>query len=65
MAFLKSVFMFGCTGSSLWCVRLSLVVVSRVCSLVVVQTLLIAVVSLVAEHGLYGPWASVVAAHEL
>ena len=52
MAFLKSVFMFGCTGSSLWCVRLSLVVVSRVCSLVVVQTLLIAVVSLVVEHGL-------------
>ena len=49
---LKGLFMFGCAGSSLWYVRLSLVAVSRGCCLVMVWKLLIAVVSLVAEHGL-------------
>ena len=44
---------------------LSLVAASRGYSLVAVSTLLIAVVSLVAEHGLLGKWASVVAAHGL
>ena len=39
---------------------LSLVVESGGCSQVVVCRLLVAVVSLVAEHGLLGTWASVV-----
>ena len=42
---------FGCLGSSLLC-GLCLVVASGGCSLVVVLRLLIAVTSLVAEHGL-------------
>ena len=42
---------------------LSLVAASRGYSLVAVSTLLIAVVSLVAEHGLEGEWASVVVVH--
>ena len=44
---------------------LPLVVESGGCSQVVAYRLLIAVVSLVAEHGLLGKWASVVAAHGL
>ena len=44
------------------CGDFSLVVVSGCYSLVVVRGLLIAVASLVAEHGLQGSWASVVAA---
>ena len=43
---------------------LSLVALSRDCS-PVVRGLPIVVVSLVAEHGLYGTWASVVAARGL
>ena len=42
-----------------------LVVESGGCSQVVVCRLLVAVVSLVAEHGLLGTWASVVVAHGL
>ena len=45
--------------------RLSLVSASRGCSLAAGHRLLTAVVSLVAEHGLYGTRASVVMAHEL
>ena len=56
----KNNFIFGCAGSSLLC-RLSLVAVNRGCSLVLVHWLLIAVASLVAEHKLYGTWASIVA----
>ena len=44
---------------------LSLVVESGGCSQVVVCRLLVAVVSLVAEHGLLGTWASVVVARGL
>ena len=43
-------FIFGCTGSSLLCVSLSLVSESRSNSLVAVYGLLIAVASLFAEH---------------
>ena len=52
-------FIFGCAGSSLLH-GLSLVVVSRGYSLVAVCGLLTALASLVAEHGLQGPRASVV-----
>ena len=45
-------FVFGCAGSSLL----------RGLSLVVVHGLLIGVASLVADHGLWGMWVSVVAA---
>ena len=48
----------GCTG-------FSLVVVSGDCSLVLVLRLLIAVASLVGEHGLYSTGASVVSTHGL
>ena len=41
---------FGCAGSLLWCLGLSLVVASRGYSLVVVCRFLIAVASLVAEY---------------
>ena len=44
---------------------LSLVAVSRGCSLVAAQGLLTAVASLVAEHRLQGTWASVVVAYGL
>ena len=44
--------------------RVSLVVVSRGYALVV-HRLLIALASLVAEHGLKGMWASVIVAHGL
>ena len=69
--FLKKLylFIFGCTGSSLAVCGLSLVIVSRGCSLAAVRGLLIAVASLVAEHrlevhgfqylgcmGLVAPW---------
>ena len=40
----------------------SLVAKSRGCSLVVVPGLLVAVASLVVEHGLEGMWASIVVA---
>jgi len=45
-------FDFGCAGSSLLCAGLSLVAVSRGCSLAVVHRLLIVLASLVAEQGL-------------
>ena len=45
--------------------QLSLVGEGRGYSLVVVHELLIAVASLIAEWGLSGMWASVVAAHKL
>ena len=47
-----------------WYIGFSLVVVSRGCALVV-HRLLIAVASLVAEHGLKGVWPSVIAARGL
>ena len=45
--------------------ELSLVASSGDCSLVAVCRLLIVVASLVAERGLQGAWASVVAVHRL
>ena len=57
--------LFGCSGSSC-CSRAFVVGVSGGSSLVVVCGLLIAVVSLVAEHmALQCAWALVVAAHRL
>ena len=55
---------FGCAGPHC-CLGFSLV--SRRCGhlLVAVHGLLIAVVSLGVEHGLWGMWASVVATHGL
>ena len=44
-------FKFGCAGSLLLLLGLSLVAKSRGCSLVAVGRLLIGVVSLVVEHG--------------
>ena len=44
---------------------LSLVMMSRICTLVVVHVLLIAVASFVMEHATLGMWASVVVAHGL
>ena len=52
VSFLKHTFIFGCTRSSWLCAGFSLVVASRIYSLVAVRGLLIAVASLVAEHGL-------------
>ena len=60
--FLSSFFIFGCPESSLLSVGLSLVAVSGDCSLVVVRRLLIVMISLVAQHGLYSA-GSVVVAH--
>ena len=57
-------FIFGCAGSLLLCC-LFLVVASRGYSLVAVCGLLIAVASLVAQHGLWGMWISVVVARGL
>ena len=63
--FFKFMYLFiSRVGSSLLC-GLSLSVESRSCSQVVMLGLLIAVSSLVAEHGLQGVQASVVSAHEL
>ena len=44
---------------------LSVVMMSRICALVVVHVLLIAVASFVMEHDTVGMWASVVVAHGL
>ena len=52
---------FGCAGSPLLC-GLPLVAASGGRSLVVVHGLLLAVVSLIVEHGLWGTRASVVEA---
>ena len=71
LIFLTYSFIFVCAESPLVCrlsvagLRLSLVVVSRGCSLVVVCGLPIAVASLVAEHRLWAVWTSVVTAHRL
>ena len=53
-------FISGCAGLCC-CTGFSLIVVSRVYSLVVVHRLLIAVASLVAEHRLWDTRASLVA----
>ena len=52
VSFLKHTVIFGCTRSSWLCAGFSLVVASRIYSLVAVRGLLIAVASLVAEHSL-------------
>ena len=49
----------------LCCTGFSLVVKSRGYSLVMVLSFPIVVASLIAEHGLWGSWASVVAEHGL
>ena len=58
-------FNFGCVGYRLWCELFSLVAASRGYSLIAVHELFIGVLSLVAEHGLSGAWASVVVAPDL
>ena len=47
----------GNTGSPLLPVNFSPVVAGRGCSLIATHGLLIAVASLIAEHGLVGSWA--------
>ena len=60
-------YLFWVVPSLCWCSSFSLVVTSWGYSLVAVGRLLIAsqVSSLVAEHGLYRAWASVVVAQSL
>jgi len=56
----KYLFIFGCSGSLLLREGFLLVAMRGAFSLVVVCGLLIAVASLVADHGLQSAWASVV-----
>ena len=64
--FIYLLFISGCAGSSLLCSEaISLVTVTGGYSLVVVHGLLIALASLVAEHGLWGTWASVAVSYRL
>ena len=56
--FLKQIiFLFLAVLGLCCCTGFSLVVVSRACSLIAMHGLLIAVVSLAAEHQLYDTWA--------
>ena len=54
-------FLYGCAGSHS-CVSFSLVAECRGCPLVAMYRQLLAVASLVAEHGLQGTWVSAAAA---
>ena len=64
--FLIFIYLFsGCTGLFIAASRLTLIAESRGYFLVVVCGLFIMVASLVAEHGFYGMWASVVVADGL